>query len=351
MRSYQIVEFGKALAATNLETPKPRGTEVLLSVAGCGVCHTDIHIWDGYFDLGGGERINVIDRGMPMPFTMGHEVVGRVAAVGPDAQGVKVGDKRIVYPWVGCGECKTCTSGAENLCTTQRFIGTRVHGGYSDHVLVPHPRYLVEYAGVDDATAGIYACSGLTAFAALKKVAYAGPEDHVLCIGAGGVGLSAVHLAPTVTRAGIIVADIDPAKRAAALKAGARHAIDSAQPDAVAKMRSELTKGGAAAVIDFVGSPKSAKFGLDAMRNGGTLIIVGLYGGRLELPLALLPFRNHTIRGSFVGSIPDLRELMALVALGKVPPLPVEKRPLSEATRTLEDLKGGRVMGRVVLTP
>ena len=100
-----------------------------------------------------------------------------------------------------------------------------------------------------------------------------------------------------------------------------------------------------------MGSPATAQFGLNVLRNGGTLVIVGLYGGQLPLSLALLPFRNLRIMGSFVGSLPDLRDLMALVKARGVPPIPFETRPLSEASRSLEDLKAGRVMGRIVLKP
>ena len=351
MHSEQIVEFGGPLVGHDHPNPEPSGTEVLVRVHACGVCHSDLHIWDGYFDLGGGKKIMVVERGMEMPFTLGHEIVGEVAAVGPEAEGAAVGDKRIVYPWVGCGECEICARGDENLCSTQRFLGTRTHGGYSDHVLVPHPRYLVGYEGIDDDIAGTYACSGLTAYSSLKKVASLGADDNVLLIGAGGVGLSAVHLAPALTESGVIVADVDAAKRQAALAAGARHAVDSTAEDAVKTVRTELTKGGAGAVIDFVGSPATAQFGLDVLHNGGTLVIVGLFGGQLPVSLALLPFRNLRIMGSFVGSLPDLRALVALVRERGVPPIPFETRPLSEATRSLEDLKAGRVMGRVVLVP
>ena len=256
MHSQQIVEFGGPLVAHDYPTPEPKGTEVLVRVHGCGVCHSDLHIWDGFFDLGGGNKIMVVERGMEMPFTLGHEIVGEVAALGPEAEGAALGDKRIVYPWVGCGECEICQRGDENLCATQRYLGTRAHGGYSDHVVVPHPRYLVAYDGVDDDIAGTYACSGLTAYASLKKVASLGADDNVVMIGAGGVGLNAVHLAPALIEAGVIVADTDEAKRQAALAAGARAAVDSAAKDAVKTVRTELTKGGAGAVIDFRGEPR-----------------------------------------------------------------------------------------------
>ncbi len=167
MRSYQITEFGKPLEARDYPTPAPRGTEVLMRVSACGVCHSDLHIWQGYFDLGDGKRITFADRGVEPPFTLGHEIVGEVAAVGPEAAGVAVGDRRVVYPWIGCGDCLPCRRDENLLCETPHTIGTRRDGGYSDHVIVPHPRYLVDYAGVAEDLACTYACSGLTAYSAL----------------------------------------------------------------------------------------------------------------------------------------------------------------------------------------
>ena len=130
MQSQQIVEWGKPLEGREAPTPEPEGTEVLVRVTACGVCHSDLHIWDGYFDLGGGQRITLEDRGVHLPFTMGHEIVGEVEAIGPDAEGVEIGDKRVVYPWIGCGECAVCQADDELLCMTPRTLGTRKPGGY-----------------------------------------------------------------------------------------------------------------------------------------------------------------------------------------------------------------------------
>jgi len=116
MISYQIVEHGKPLQKVAFETPKPQGAEVLVRVTRAGVCHSDVHIWDGYFDLGGGKRFYVKERGCVPPFTLGHEPFGVVEALGPKAKGVKIGQKRIVYPWIGCGKCAVCKAGQDNYC-------------------------------------------------------------------------------------------------------------------------------------------------------------------------------------------------------------------------------------------
>jgi D-arabinose 1-dehydrogenase-like Zn-dependent alcohol dehydrogenase len=350
MRAMQIVEWGKPLEAREYPDPEPKGEEVLLRVEAAGVCHSDVHIWDGYFDLGGGDKVTLESRGVKLPFTMGHEIAGVVAAVGPSASGVEVGDKRVVYPWIGCGQCAVCRRGEELLCPTPRTLGTRRAGGYGTHVIVPHARYLVEHAGVPQALAATYTCSGITAFSALKKTRERlGSEDHLVIIGAGGVGGSAVHIAKAAVAGKVVVADIDAQKRAHARQMGAVATIDNAAPDAV-KQVMEATGGGAAAAIDFVGSPKTMEFGVNVLRKGGKLVMVGLYGGAAALSTVLFPFKMMTVEGSYVGTLDDLKELMALVQAGKVPPIPVETRPADQASQALSDLKtGGKVRGRVVL--
>ncbi|MHA1538274.1 MAG: alcohol dehydrogenase catalytic domain-containing protein, partial [Alphaproteobacteria bacterium] len=113
MLSYRVIESGKPLEARTSDTPAPQGGEILLRVEACGVCHSDLHLWDGEYLLGGGEKLTLANRGVVPPFTMGHEVVGEVVAMGPEAPeakdgGVRIGDKRVVYPWIGCGDCDVC---------------------------------------------------------------------------------------------------------------------------------------------------------------------------------------------------------------------------------------------------
>ena len=350
MRSRQIVEFGAPLQEVERETPQPQGTEVLVRVRACGVCHSDIHLWEGYFDLGDGQKIVVKERGLVPPFTLGHEIVGEVAAVGPDASGAEIGDRRLVFPWIGCGSCESCAKGVENLCPDPRYLGTRRDGGYSDYVMVPHPRYLLDYTGLAEDVACLYTCSGITAYSALKKVTPLGDRDRLLIIGAGGLGLMALRLAKAVTGAEVIVADIDKTRLAAAREAGAADVIDTRADDA-SKRAIELSQGGFRAAIDFVGAPSSARFGFDGLRRGGKLVSVGLFGGTLHLPLPLLPLKTLSIVGSYVGILAELRELLDLVRESHVEPIPVTARPLDQATESLEDLRAGRVIGRIVLHP
>jgi len=350
MRSYQIVEWGQPIELREYETPTPKGTEVLLRVTAAGICHSDLHINDGYFDLGDGKRVELGKLGATLPLTLGHEIVGVVEALGPEAEGVAVGDARVAFPWIGCRQCRVCAREPEHYCLSPKFLGARTHGGYAEYVLVPHPKYLVEYDGIPTELACTYACAGLTAYSALKKLMPLEDDEYLVTIGAGGVGLSGVHIAPALTDARLVVADVDPEKRAVARQAGAHETVDNRDPDAVAKVK-ELSQGGVKAVIDFVGAPATAQFGLDVMRKGGTLVVVGLYGGALSFPLPFFPQRALAIRGSYVGTLDELHEVVALGRAGKVPPIPLDVRPLDAAPQALDDLRAGRVRGRVILKP
>ena len=351
MRAMQIIEWGKPLQPREYPTPEPTGGQVLVRVEAAGVCHSDVHIWDGYFDLGGGQKVTLEQRGVKLPFTMGHEIAGQVVAVGPEARGVEVGKRYAVYPWIGCGTCAVCRKGEELLCLTPRTLGTRTSGGYGSHVLVPHARYLVDHGTVPQDLAATYTCSGITAYSALSKIrGHVGDDDHFLIIGAGGVGGQAVHIAPAYLAGRMLVADIDAGKRAQASALGARGAVDNSAADAVQQVM-DLSGGGVAGAIDFVGSPKTMEFGINALRKGGKLVMVGLYGGAASVSTVLFPFKMMTIEGSYVGTLQDLRELLELGKAGKVAPIPIESRAADRATESLADLKaGGKVRGRVVMT-
>ena len=348
MHSYQIIEHGKPLQKVVNETPKPRGTEVLVRITRSGVCHSDLHIWDGYFDWGGGKRFYVKDRGCVPPFTMGHEPFGVVEAIGPRAKGVKVGQKRVVFPWIGCGKCSICAEGLDNYCLSMRALGVLRPGAYSTHVLIPHPRYLVDASGVDEAFAATLACSGLTAYSAANKIPKLGPKDWVAVLGCGGVGLAAVAVLKAKGVRNIIACDIDASKLAAAKKLGAKKTLDTRAPDAAQQLQA-IAKGHLAAAIDFVGMPATHSLAYAALRKGGRYVLVGLYGGEITLPMPPIAQRAVAVMGSYVGNLQELKEVIALAKKKKLRPLPTATRPADELNSILEDLKGGKVLGRVVL--
>ena len=349
MRSFQVCQCGAPLQMNEAETPKPTGTQVLLKMLAAGVCHSDLHIWDGYYEIGGGKKMMLADRGIKLPLTMGHENVGEVVAVGPDAKGVKVGDVRLVNPWMGCGECKVCQRGDENLCLKPQNVGVFSQGGYATHMLVPSHRHLFDIGNLSPTDAAPLACSGVTAFSALKKIPTL-QDEAVVIIGAGGVGLMGVTLAKKMGAKDVVIVDIDAAKRDAALKAGATKAVDGGAADAVQQIQ-KATAGGAWGVVDFVGSGQTVNLAVNSAIKGGTVVIVGLYGGDITMPTPYFPLRALTVRGSYVGSQTEMAELIDLVKRTGMPPVPIKTRPLEAVNDTLNDLRAGKIVGRVVLTP
>ncbi len=350
MLSYQIEAFGQPLAQVLRDTPVPQGSEVIVRVGSCGVCHSDVHLHDGYFDLGGGNHLDV-SRSVQPPRTLGHEIAGRVVAIGPQAHGVALGDRRVVFPWIGCGRCALCARGDEHLCSAPRVLGVNRDGGFADHVLVPDAKYLLEFDPLPEDQACTFACSGLTAYSALKKVAGLGPDDTLLVIGAGGVGLSGIRLARELYRdTPVIVAERDPGKWDIAREAGATEVIDPTA-DGALKALLKTSGGGVAAAIDFVGAGSTFAFGFGALRKAGKLICVGLFGGATPVVPALVSMKVASVIGSYVGSLDEMREVITIARQGRLPGLPIMSLPLADATQALEDLRAGRVRGRAILHP
>ena len=318
-----------------------------MRVERCGVCHSDLHMQDGYFRLAGDRRLDITG-GRTLPFTLGHEIAGVIEAAGADAQALP-GREVAVYPWIGCGDCAACRREEENLCAAPRHLGVAVDGGYASHVLVPHPRYLLDYAPLAPALAGALMCSGLTAYAALKRLERQAARGPVLLVGLGGVGMMGLALARALFAPPPLVADIAPDKRAAALAAGAAAAFDPGDPGA-RKAVLAATGGGVYGACDFVGSDRSLAFATGALAKGGKVVITGLLGGSYETATAMFALRAMTIEGVLTGTLAEARALMALARGGGVPTFPIEERAFGEAQAALDDLRAGRVVGRIVLT-
>ena len=348
MLSYDVVEWGKPLEQRERETPVPKGTEVLMKLKYCGVCHSDVHIRDGYFDLGGGKRLNMSERGMNPPVTLGHEPFGTVIAAGPDASDAPLGADRLIFPWIGCGECVRCQEGLDNYCMAPNMIGIQRAGGYADHVIVPHPRYLVDAGSIDPVWAATLSCSGLSTYSAVSKLKPIPADEWVAVMGAGGLGLSAIGMLRAFGHEKIIAIDIDAAKLQAAEAAGAAAVLNSRDGDAAQRLK-QLTGGALYGAVDFVGASETASLALSALCKGGKLILVGLFGGEIELSIASTILRAITVQGSHLGSVEELKAVVALARDGKLKPIPIETRALADVSRTLDELKAGKVMGRVVV--
>jgi len=348
MHGWAVVRSGQPLEAIEVTTPVPTGTQVLLKTTFCGVCHSDLYFQDGYYDLGGGKRLSLKDRGVTLPFVPGHETVGKVVAIGPDAKGVAVGDHRLVYPWAGCGHCKRCLSGNEHMCLTPRSLGVFRNGGYGEYVMVDKPEHLIDFGNIDPALAATYACSGITAYSAVRKLSDVENDSPIVIIGSGGLGLAAISILVALGYQRIIAVDVSEQKLRTAQEVGAHAVVNANSSD----LPVELNKAAGQpiyGVVDFVASADTAKAGVAVLAKGGSYIPVGLYGGDLSLPLPTIPLRALTVRGSYTGSLRELQELVDLAKAGKVRAMPVERVSHENPNTALDRVRSGDVKGRLVL--
>jgi alcohol dehydrogenase, propanol-preferring len=351
MQAARIVNVNEPLEIAQLETPKPRGSQVLIRVESSGVCHSDIHLWEGGYEGPGGQLLKTTERGVKYPLTPGHEIAGLVDSLGEEAEGFTKKDKVLVYPWIGEGLCPACRIGQENLCDKPRSLGVYTDGGYAEYVLVPSYKYLVK---IDDEmetnASATLSCSALTAYGAVKNTSLK-PDDNVVIVGAGGLGLMAMQLAKAVTGSKVIAMDLDDEKLEAAKKNGADSVINSKKEDPVKAVMELTGKMGADAVIDFVNASKTVEADMQFLRRRARVVLVGLFGGELKLNLISMPTRAYRLIGSYTGTLSDMVELVSLAKRGVIKPLVSNRFKLDQATEALTMLKEGRIIGRGVINP
>ena len=349
MKAAQIVEPDKPLELNQIEISEPTGTQVLVNVVSTGVCHSDLHLWEGGYDTGDG-FMKVTDRGVKFPVTPGHEVVGKVEKIGESVKDIQIGDTVLVYPWIGCGKCPTCEKGDTNLCETPKSLGVFQDGGYAEQIIVPDYKFLASIDDLNPDSASSLACSGLTAYTAIKKALMNNPES-ILIVGAGGLGLMGVQLASHMTKCRIICADLDDKKLNIAKELGATHIVNTKESDATQKIMSICNEKGVDSIVDFVNAPPTVKLDLSVIRKLGNIILVGLFGGSVDLPLVSVPLKAITIQGAYTGNYNDMVELIELAKKGVINPIVSKHYTLDEATGALDDLKNRKILGRAVINP
>jgi alcohol dehydrogenase, propanol-preferring len=338
-----------------LQVPEPQGREVVVDITHAGVCHTDIHVRDGGYDLGSAGWMSMVDRGVTYPLVMGHEIAGVISAVGPDVTGRRIGEEVVVYPWLGCGQCAVCETGMENLCTEgSRILGIMRSGGYAEKVSVPDEKYCVPLDGVDAAWGATLACSGITAVSSADQVMSMQSVEKntpVAVLGAGGVGLMCVAALSAAGLENITVLDRSDANFERARGLGARNAALISDDTTAADIRA-ITGEAPAAVLDVVNSGETCKLGFESIRKGGRLVLVGLFGGEVTIPTVALPLGQKSIVGNYVGGLGHLSTTLQLARDGRLPRIPLTTQPMSARSveDTLNDLEGGRSRGRTVLT-
>ncbi|CEJ94347.1 hypothetical protein VHEMI09885 [[Torrubiella] hemipterigena] len=354
MNLWALVEWDKPLEKIQQPKPVATGTQVVVKVTHVGVCHSDLHFAEGFYDLGKGNKFHVKDRGVKLPVALGHEILGEVAMLGPDtdaASAPAVGSAQIVYPWLGCGSCVRCKHSSDNLCAAQKGLGTLQNGGFAEYVVVPHPRYLVALGNLDPAVACAYGCSGITSLSAVSKVLPLPPDEPILLVGAGGLGLTAVSMLKALGHDNIVVADISDEKLASATALGAAKVVNTALNGGSGAAAAVQAAMGVPiiAAVDFVNNSATASMINTIVAKGAKWVQVGAMGGSLELSLVANVFKGLTIYSNITGTLEELEQVVKLANDGKLNPIPVVKMPWDQVNEAMDLLKSGRAQGRIIL--
>ncbi|MET1037416.1 MAG: NAD(P)-dependent alcohol dehydrogenase [Aeromicrobium sp.] len=341
MRAVQVVGYHQDLELTEVPIPEPTGPfDVIVRIGGAGVCRTDLHILEGQW----AEKSNV-----QLPYTIGHENAGWVHAVGSAVTNVVEGDTVIVHPLITCGLCRACRLGDDVHCENNQFPGIDTNGGYAEY-LKTSARSVVKIAdSLQPSDVAALADAGLTAYHAAAKAARTlKPEDHVVVIGAGGLGHIGIQVLKALTGSRIVVVDRNPDAVKLALEVGADAGVvaDGTQVDQV---REHTGGHGAASLLDFVGEGGATADGVAMLRQAGDYHVIG-YGENLDVPTIDIVSAEINFIGNLVGSYDDLRNLMNLASRDLVS-LHTVKYRLDDFQTAIDDLDAGRVRGRAILIP
>ena len=320
MTAFQLVEWGQPAEFREVEVPRPGAGEVLVKVAGVGLCHTDVHFLAPESNFG-----------YATPFTLGHETGGWVEELGQGTTGFELGDAVVAVGIHSCGRCYFCVRGHDNYCpsgSTGRGYG--LDGGLAQFVVVP-ARELIKLTALDPARAAPLTDAGVTSYHAVKKVLpKLAPGQAAVVIGVGGLGGYAVQYLRRFSAARVIAVDVAPHRLAGALELGAHDAVIS--DDSTAAAVRELAPHGAAAVLDFVGTDDTMRLALACGAAMGSIGIVGAGGGSAPIGWGLVPLECDVFIPQG-GTIADLRDVIALAEAGEIR-VDVELFPFAETAET-----------------
>jgi NAD+-dependent secondary alcohol dehydrogenase Adh1 len=335
-----LSEYHSPLELVERPEPEPRRPrDVVVKIAGAGVCATDLHSIDGLME----------PAGVRLPLVLGHENAGWVHAVGDDVTAAALGDAVLLFPAYSCGLCVPCRRGIDLHCERHEFTGLTRDGGFADYVLVDERQLLKLPQGVEPAEVAPHADAGLTAYHAVKKLLpRLEPGSTAVVIGIGGVGHIALQLVRVLGAATVVAIDTDERRRRLARELGADEVVGE-KGDAAEAVR-ELTAGsGADVVFDFVGTDETHEAALGMLAQHGVFSVVG-YGGTISLPSVSMISAETAIVGNLVGTWVDLWEILQLHARGAVT-LKTETHALEDVNDVLDRLREGEVTGRAILVP
>jgi len=316
--------------------------EVIVRIGAAGLCRTDLHVIEGVF------RQAMDPHGTLLPFILGHENAGWVEAVGSSVTSVKPGDAVICHPMRTCGVCPGCRRGEDMYCERGIFPGLVANGGFAEYLLTNERSLIKLNEHITPVEVAPLADAGITAYRVAKRaVKRLTPGQSCVILGIGGLGHIALQTMNALSTAQIIAIDRSESARKLAEELGAAYVLDSG-PDIVQEVR-ELTKGGAHAVIDFVGEKGAEQLCWQMLRRGGTHHIVG-YGGEIQIPTAYMVDNEIAVEASLVGNYMELVELMELNADGRVK-LHAQQYSLDDINLAIDDFKAGQFTGRGVIVP
>ena len=346
MRAFRLLEWQQTPQLVETSVPQPGPGQVLVKVAGNGLCHSDLHMMQLPAALGP-------TIGWDMPFTLGHETAGWIDSWGDGVNGWREGQAVALVSPMSCGRCQDCLAGFDNVCDAGGVgRGYGRDGGLAEYVLVDDTRLLISLNNLDPVSAGPLTDAGATSFHGFDRIRpklQAG--STALLIGPGGLGSFALQYIKLLTRARLIVADIAEARLQAARALGADACINSGELDLAHEVM-QLTEGqGVAAVMDFVGNDATIKAGIACLGKRGSFCLVGADNGGYAEPLFHALARKEADLFSFQGpSIADTRAVLELAAEGALQN-PVQLFSLDEAAEAYRQLGAGELDGRAVITP
>jgi len=338
MKAAVLHGFKQPLTIEDVPRPTPGADDVLIQVEACGVCHSDLHVADGDWT-----QLSPI---VKKPVVMGHEIAGRIVETGSNVRDLAVGD-RVGVPWIfwTCGICEFCRQGDENLCIRQQITGVTVDGGYAQFVNAPATHVTKIPSNLSAAAAAPLFCAGVTVYRALRQSKIQ-PTQRLGIFGVGGLGHLAVQIGKAFG-AEVTAIDISDEKLALAKALGASDALNAAAKDTLKQIRS---KGGVHVAIVTSAARTAYDMAFACLRPTGTLMAVGLPAENVGFPPILMAAVEVRIQASAVGTRQDLREVLDLAAQGKIH-CEVSARPLDDANDVLDELRKGKISGRVVLAP
>jgi 6-hydroxycyclohex-1-ene-1-carbonyl-CoA dehydrogenase len=297
---------GKPLEIADVPTPQPKAGEILVKVAACGVCHTDLHY---------------IDHGVPTfkdpPMILGHEPSGTVAGVGAEVKRFKEGDRVLLPAVLTCGFCVNCRKGRENICDNMVMFGNHIDGAYAEYVIAPAKDVISLPDDTPLQESSIIADAISTPYHAVVNRGQVKAGDNVVIFGCGGVGINAVQVAAAVG-ATVIAVDVVPEKLEMAKKLGAQEVVNAKETDRIDKEIKKMTGGGADVSFEAIGNPHTIQDAFACIRKGGRTVVIGYTDKLVELPASKIMFFEQEIIGSLGCRPVDYPKIVEMARTGKI---------------------------------